>query len=42
MQCSMMGAWGDATKNSVTEDGVTLEGSLLQLRALDWETKGPF
>ena len=30
--CSMYGAWGDATEN----------GKTLQLRALDWETAGPF
>jgi len=34
--CTMVGAWGDATKNAATP------GSLFQLRALDWETKGPF
>lgn len=42
MQCSMMGAWGPATADSKTEDGYDLEGSLIQLRALDFETKGPF
>lgn len=31
-QCSMFGAWGDATPS----------GSLLQLRALDWDIDGPF
>lgn len=31
--CSMMGAWGSAVKHP---------GSLLQLRALDWNTDGPF
>ncbi|XP_045191450.2 protein dcd1B-like [Mercenaria mercenaria] len=31
--CSMMGAWGSALKQP---------GSLLQLRALDWNTDGPF
>ena len=30
--CSMYGAWGDATK----------EGKTLQMRALDWDTSGPF
>jgi hypothetical protein len=30
--CSMYGAWGPAIKN----------GTLLQLRALDWEVHGPF
>lgn len=38
----MMGAWGPATVDSTTEDGYDLEGSLIQLRALDFETKGPF
>ena len=37
-----MGAWGPATVDSTTEDGYDLEGSLIQLRALDFETKGPF
>jgi len=32
--CSMVGAWGDAIK--------TTTGSLYQLRALDWQTNGPF
>jgi len=32
--CSMVGAWGDAIKNTT--------GSLYQLRALDWTTNGPF
>eukprot|EP00040_Diaphanoeca_grandis_P022057 m.118015 g.118015 ORF g.118015 m.118015 type:complete len:442 (+) comp28627_c0_seq1:48-1373(+) len=31
--CSMYGAWGDATKST---------GSLMQLRALDWDVDGPF
>lgn len=31
-QCSILGAWGPAT----------VGGSLLQLRALDWDTDGPF
>eukprot|EP00054_Salpingoeca_dolichothecata_P003339 m.26484 g.26484 ORF g.26484 m.26484 type:complete len:436 (-) comp13773_c0_seq2:137-1444(-) len=31
--CSMFGAWGDALKNT---------NGLLQLRALDWDTDGPF
>lgn len=31
--CSMVGAWGSAVKQP---------GSLLQLRALDWNTDGPF
>jgi hypothetical protein len=31
-QCSMLGAWGPATPS----------GSLVQLRALDWDTDGPF
>ena len=30
--CSMIGAWGDST----------LDGKTLQLRALDWDTEGPF
>jgi len=30
--CSMYGAWGDAT----------LDGKTLQMRALDWDTSGPF
>ena len=42
MQCSMLGAWGAATANSTTAAGVALEGSLLQLRALDFTTDGPF
>lgn len=33
--CSMFGAWGPATKMS-------RDGSLVQLRALDWTTNGPF
>jgi isopenicillin-N N-acyltransferase-like protein len=32
MGCSMLGAWGPAT----------VGGNLLQLRALDWDTDGPF
>ena len=32
--CSMFGAWGDATASR--------GGKLLQLRALDWDTEGPF
>ena len=32
MSCSMVGAWGPATANH----------GLLQLRALDWSTDGPF
>jgi len=32
--CSMYGAWGAAT--------ATLDGRLLQLRALDWSVDGPF
>jgi len=32
--CSMYGAWGQAT--------ASLDGALLQLRALDWDTDGPF
>jgi len=32
--CSMFGAWGEATRS--------IGGSLLQLRALDWDTTGPF
>jgi len=32
--CSMFGAWGNAT--------ASLQGKLLQLRALDWDTDGPF
>ena len=32
--CSMFGAWGNAT--------ATRDGELLQLRALDWDTDGPF
>jgi isopenicillin-N N-acyltransferase-like protein len=31
--CSMFGAWGTATAST---------GSLLQLRALDWDVDGPF
>lgn len=31
-QCSIVGAWGSATAS----------GSLVQLRALDWDTDGPF
>jgi len=34
--CSIIGAWGDATNNN------THNGPMYQLRALDWETKGPF
>jgi len=30
--CSMFGAWGDATSNR----------QVIQLRALDWDIKGPF
>ena len=33
--CSMFGAWGPATQNS-------RDGALVQLRALDWSTNGPF
>jgi hypothetical protein len=33
--CSIMGAWGPAVHSSAN-------GGLLQLRALDWETAGPF
>jgi isopenicillin-N N-acyltransferase-like protein len=33
--CSMYGAWGDAVASD-------REGKLLQLRALDWDTEGPF
>jgi len=32
--CSMVGAWGEAIKNTT--------GTLYQLRALDWTTDGPF
>ncbi len=32
--CSMFGAWGNATASR--------GGQLLQLRALDWDTDGPF
>ena len=32
MGCSMIGAWGPASAG----------GGLLQLRALDWDTDGPF
>lgn len=32
--CSMFGAWGKAIKNT--------NGTLYQLRALDWDTNGPF
>lgn len=32
--CSMLGAWGPATLN--------IGGGLVQLRALDWDTGGPF
>jgi len=35
MSCSMVGAWGEAIKNV---EG----GTLMQLRALDWQTGGPF
>eukprot|EP01129_Flabellula_baltica_P007984 TRINITY_DN3141_c5_g1_i1.p1 TRINITY_DN3141_c5_g1~~TRINITY_DN3141_c5_g1_i1.p1 ORF type:complete len:438 (+),score=105.66 TRINITY_DN3141_c5_g1_i1:88-1401(+) len=34
--CSMVGAWGEATINA------DIDGSLVQLRALDWSVKGPF
>ena len=34
MSCSMFGAWGPATVNTTSE--------LVQLRALDWDTNGPF
>lgn len=33
--CSMFGAWGPATASS-------RDGALVQLRALDWSTNGPF
>ena len=33
--CSMFGAFGKATENS-------RDGALVQLRALDWTTNGPF
>jgi len=33
-QCSMYGAWGKATANT--------NGTLFQVRALDWTTNGPF
>lgn len=33
--CSMFGAWGKATAQS-------RDGALVQLRALDWTTNGPF
>jgi len=33
--CSMVGAWGEATKNT------SMPGSLYQLRALDWATSSP-
>jgi len=33
--CSMFGAWGNATLESQ-------HGDLIQLRALDWDTEGPF
>ena len=42
MTCSMMGAWGNATKNGIDEDGNSISGGLLQMRTLDWEDKGPF
>jgi hypothetical protein len=32
--CSMFGAWGKAISNT--------NGTLYQLRALDWSTDGPF
>ncbi len=32
--CSMYGAWGKAIANT--------NGTLYQLRALDWDTTGPF
>ena len=32
MGCAMLGAWGPATPT----------GGLVQLRALDWDTDGPF
>jgi len=35
--CTIVGAWGQATGNNVT-----LDGPLIQLRALDWITDGPF
>lgn len=34
--CSMVGAWGPAIKNA------RIGSTLYQLRALDWDTKGPF
>ena len=34
MSCSMFGAWGPATANT--------NSGLVQLRALDWSTDGPF
>jgi len=34
--CTMVGAWGPATSSS------TAKGGLVQLRALDWATNGPF
>jgi isopenicillin-N N-acyltransferase-like protein len=36
MGCTMLGAWGPATSKGPTN------GGLLQLRALDWDTDGPF
>ncbi len=36
MGCTMLGAWGPATAKGPTK------GGLLQLRALDWDTDGPF
>ena len=36
MGCTMLGAWGPATAHGPTK------GGLLQLRALDWDTVGPF
>jgi hypothetical protein len=32
--CTMVGAWGNAIKST--------DGTLYQLRALDWSTDGPF
>ena len=42
MQCSILGAWGPATADSTCGDGYDLEGSLVQLHALDFEEHGPF
>jgi hypothetical protein len=36
MGCSMIGAWGPATANATNSTG------LMQLRALDWNTDGPW